>query len=590
MYTLLYYNKDIFTLITIRNKNSSSCDNDFSESSVYEEYPSNDEASFTSDDDFQYSDASSEFEESDNNSDSSEDSEIYEEASTFFHKDAEKPVYDGARITVAESITAILSLLVSFPVSGVLLARILSIIELHCPRPNKCIKTLYYFKNFFKNFKNPLIRHFYCSYCFFKLEFEKSVCPNCKDKTKVSYFIEIPIISQLQSLYRRKGFFETVSSYRYTRKKQVQNNYEDIYDGSVYKKLEESFLSDKNNISFMWYTDGIPLFKSSAFAIWPVYLAINELPYKERFKKENIILAGLWFGNKKPVPYLFLRAFKESLEIIYRGITLKISNIKKILVRGLIICCTCDLPAKSLFYNMNQFNGYYGCPLCKLIGKRINNVHFFPFKNNLDLRTSSGTKEDASTADKTKKKKNGVKGHTLLSKTVHDFIAASAIDIMHCVFGGVTKKLMHLWFNKEFHNLKFSLRKNMKTIDEYLCSICPIIGTTRKPKTLDDVSHWKASEFKSFLLIYSLPILKNFMEKKYFEHHKLLVFAISVLTSESISDEDLENASKALIAYVRKFSNLYGRKYMTLNIHLLLHLILNVRKFGPLFTTSCFPF
>lgn len=68
------------------------------------------------------------------------------------------------------------------------------------------------------------------------------------------------------------------------------------------------------------------------------------------------------------------------------------------------------------------------------------------------------------------------------------------------------------------------------------------------------------------------------------------MLAISLLTKSSISNQDLQDANKALISYVKQFSKLYGPKTLTLNIHLLQHLELNVRKFGPLFTTSCFLF
>jgi len=40
------------------------------------------------------------------------------------------------------------------------------------------------------------------------------------------------------------------------------------------------------------------VFKSSKVSIWPLFLVINELPYKKRMAKENMIFADLWFGDK----------------------------------------------------------------------------------------------------------------------------------------------------------------------------------------------------------------------------------------------------------------------------------------------------
>ena len=60
-----------------------------------------------------------------------------------------------------------------------------------------------------------------------------------------------------------------------------------------------SVLRDYKNLSLMWNVDGVPLFKSSKYSSWPMYLLINELPYKQRSLKKNDILAGLWFGEEK---------------------------------------------------------------------------------------------------------------------------------------------------------------------------------------------------------------------------------------------------------------------------------------------------
>ena len=77
------------------------------------------------------------------------------------------------------------------------------------------------------------------------------------------------------------------------------------------------FLSRKENISFTWNTDGISVFKSSNYSIWPIYLAINELPLDKRWNSNNTILAGLWLGHQKPDMLLFLKPFTESLTTLY---------------------------------------------------------------------------------------------------------------------------------------------------------------------------------------------------------------------------------------------------------------------------------
>ena len=167
---------------------------------------------------------------------------------------------------------------------------------------------------------------------------------NIAKKKLLRYFINVPLISQLEKMYARKGFKELLDQ-RLTRQKSNPSDYEDIYDGSVYKELvDQGLLSNTNNISLTWNTDGVPLYNSSKLSIWPFYFVINELPYVHRFKKDNMILAGLWFGPTKPAANLFLTSFKECLQKLYKGYNFILSNVEKsIYVRGIVMCGTCDL-------------------------------------------------------------------------------------------------------------------------------------------------------------------------------------------------------------------------------------------------------
>ena len=58
----------------------------------------------------------------------------------------------------------------------------------------------------------------------------------------------------------------------------------DVYSGEIYQQhVTSGFLSDKANISFIFNTDGIPVFRSSKFTFWPLLLMINELPFRMRY-------------------------------------------------------------------------------------------------------------------------------------------------------------------------------------------------------------------------------------------------------------------------------------------------------------------
>ena len=503
------------------------------------------------------------------------------------HDDSNDPIYAGAPLTVAESCLAIFTLVARYAVTGVLLSHILSLVEMHCMRPNKCPISLYKFKKFFSSLETPLIKHFYCMLCSDKVN--DHFCNRCNQGNEISYFLEIPILDQLKSMFHRSEFRNNLN-HRFTRVKKNQNNFEDIYDGSVYKSLPEDFKNNVNNVTFTWNSDGIPLFKSSKISIWPLYLMVNELPYNFRIRKENNIVAGLWFGPHKPAANLFLSAFENDLKSLYTGIEVNIPNNNVINVRGLIISGTCDLPAKALFLNIQQYNGKHGCSNCEIRTKRIDQVQTYPYGENNELRTTQTTRQYAERALEIGEPVVGVKGPTVLNLVVPDYVESTAIDEMHCVSQGITKKLLSFWFDVDHRTHPSSLLPFLNIVDKKIKSLAPPSFINRLPRKVADYAYWKASELKTFLLVYSLPVLQEIMSQKYFEHHILLVYGITLLSQASVSDDMIALARQLLTEYVFRFEYLYGRKYMTCNIHMLLHLPDDVKKFGPLWAISCFPF
>ncbi|XP_026830135.1 uncharacterized protein LOC105286011 isoform X1 [Ooceraea biroi] len=223
----------------------------------------------------------------------------------------------------------------------------------------------------------------------------------------------------------------------------------DIYDGQLYKAwISNGFLSNRCNISFSWYTDGIPVFKSSKISIWPVYLTINELPFNERKKRENTLLLGYWFDNKKPHMNSFIYKFQQELKNIAEGIEINLPDNNKIIVRGVVLMGTCDLPVKSECLNFTQFNGNFRCPSCLCKGKRVpilpkGFVHVYPYEDQLQSRTSEQSIEYANLAT-SDHPVMGVKGYNVFSKIMPDFIKGMGI---------VTSRQVSFFFRIPFFHL-----------------------------------------------------------------------------------------------------------------------------------------
>ena len=69
---------------------------------------------------------------------------------------------------------------------------------------------------------------------------------------------------------------------------------------------------------------------------------------------------------------------------------------------------------------------------------------------------------------------------------------------------------------------------------------------------------FKATERKSWLLHYSLPVLHDVLKPIYCTHFALLVTAIAILTAEVITPDDLEKAKLLLMDFCEVYPELYG--------------------------------
>ncbi|XP_066583348.1 uncharacterized protein [Prorops nasuta] len=257
-------------------------------------------------------------------------------------------------------------------------------------------------------------------------------------------------------------------------------------------------------------------------------------------------------------------------------------------VKGIVICGMCDLPAKALFLNMIQYNGKFGCQKCYQKGERYLNVQVYPFEN-FKVRDEKETLMYVKQSMISKFPVYGVKGPTMISSFTYKYIRTTTVDSMHCVFEGVVKSLLHFWLDSKFHCEQFSIHNKLKMIDERLLNIKPPNFVQRYPRKLLHLKYWKANELKNFFFFYSLPILEDILDSRYFNHFKLLVFSISLLMKSQITEENINISISKLKKFVKEYEQLYGKKFMTCNVHSLLHLPQCAIDFGPLWVTSCFP-
>ncbi|MCH8326858.1 MAG: hypothetical protein IIB83_09925 [Bacteroidetes bacterium] len=65
-------------------------------------------------------------------------------------------------------------------------------------------------------------------------------------------------------------------------------------------------------------TDGIEIYKSSSYSVWPIFLAILNLPPSLRFKPHKLFLSTLCSGPKGPVDMnIAFKLLVKELKILY---------------------------------------------------------------------------------------------------------------------------------------------------------------------------------------------------------------------------------------------------------------------------------
>jgi len=367
----------------------------------------------------------------------------------------------------------------------------------------------------------------------------------------------------------------------------------DIWDGAALRPLcaPSRFFSDTNNLALSLSTDGVPLYKSSAVSLWPVYLVILNLPARIRMKAENVLLCGLWVGTTKPMVDLLLTPITKFVKKL-STLGLSIQTCRGYLtVRAKLVVGIFDLPAKAMVLCAKQFNGEYGCSVCLHPGKRLSNNarvylpnHVYPERTHADVLAA------AMEADSTRSCVQGIFRASPFASTL-DVVASIPIDYMHAVLEGVTRWLMKAWFDSKFHAAPFYIGRHLQGIDHGLLKQRPPHEFSRPPRSIKKhMKYWKASELRNWLLFYSLPLLIDILPSLYWHHFALLVCAMHILLGDSITHAQVDAAERMLLDFHALLPELYGEASCTANAHLLTHLTKYVRLWGPLWTHSAFGF
>ena len=158
------------------------------------------------------------------------------------------------------------------------------------------------------------------------------------------------------------------------------------------------------------------------------------------------------------------------------------------------------------------------------------------------------------------------------------------IDYMHQVLLGVVKRSLYSIVCQKGFNKKLKEIASKRLLN---CKL-PSNDYNRQLRGVDSVKLWKASELKLFLL-YGFISFYGLLSDQMFTHFFLLSASIRLLLDPD-TENDIDVAAKSLATFRKQLVRFYGDKSETYNAHSLSHLAEQVKRCGPLSTSSSIAF
>ena len=500
--------------------------------------------------------------------------------------------------------TDLLSLVLSFSLrhglSNVAMSDLVELLNLVCRSSCDMPPTKYLMMKSISSRYERRSFHYYClnEKCRAYAKADQNACRYCgtafsskKAKKEGCFFIHLPLGDQLWDLLET-GY---ISKNIIVGERQA-SHISDIVDGELYKKHGLLGNGGDSALSISWNFDGLLVHETSGASAWPILAAINEL--KPEVRKDQMLMCGIWYGKSKPLWSTMCQPFVDDLATLStEGLKWSHPTDGEKVTRVVPLLTMCDSPARCMVQAIHQFNGEYGCTWCLQMGTRVATGNGFcrayPHEADVPQRTHQSLlrhgRRVLNSAERHCKGVTSVSPLHLLPPCVElDLVNCFPVDYMHCVLLGVTRQMFALWF--EPGDEPYTIRRSLKEVDDDLCKIQPPDDVSRLPRSLTSFRKWTATEWRNWLLYYSVPLLRGILPDRYLRHWTLLTSAVFQLLNERISLNMVDDAEMKLGEFVSDIARLYGPEQMSYNVHTLLHLANSVRKCGPLWATSMFPF
>lgn len=354
-------------------------------------------------------------------------------------------------------------------------------------------------------------------------------------------------------------------------------NYEFVYF-SIKRGLEmmmNTKIYRSSRIKAQMSIDGLPLYKGSLYEFYVISCKVVYDP--DIFRAFPV---AIHYGQGKPqdTEIFFADFVNELTELMADGLTIDGRHFD-----FSVHCYICDTPARAFSKFIKGHTGFYCCERCDVKGERVNYTTVFPTEGNSRSDSSFRSRVQpehhvgTSPLENVRPKINMVK----------DFV----LDFMHLCCIGIMKSLLTFWLDPDRGTrLGIKNRRCLSNRMENLRNQVPR-EFQRRPRSTKTWKHWKATEFR-FFLIYGGPlVMKGLLSKIFYMHFLLFHVGCRILCMQKLATK-LNDVAKLLFhRFFHLTKKLYGKKSQTINFHNLMHLCDDVlNKSCTLMKMTAFPF
>ena len=328
--------------------------------------------------------------------------------------------------------------------------------------------------------------------------------------------------------------------------------------------------------------DGLPLYKNSnKYTAYPILVSCLQIP-------DYVICVGIYCSNKDK-----RKAMPKDCDLLYRFINdiQSVSNIlrtKKGDFKIQLGPFVCDAPVRSELKGIISHTGYNSYERCVQHGTYSHGHVILP-KNNQPSRN-----------DESFRNKSDINHHlenreVFLEALGYPMVSGFILDYMHMACLGLMKRCLLCWKTGKTSSNRIHFNSRSKEIFDVKCShLTKFISSDFNRKCeggLANVSNWKASEFRLFMLYLGIIILfdKEVASRDIFENFLLFSLSMKFLLSEN-NHNHLDFVKNMLIRFIEGAIDIYGSSFLSYNVHSIQHLTEDYQMYGNLEKISAFKF